>query len=181
MPISNEIQIISISDKIQIISIICTSVLSIIAIIISVLTLLQNNKMIFESNKPYISIFAKAISFTSPRIYLVLKNFGTSGATILDIEYDEVLDSYFKKKPFEHMKNIFIAPNQSFMYPLSKAEDLCKPIHFKIKYKYLNKTYIENHLVNFDHYNDICYLKVHDSKDIKELSEVLQEMTIQNL
>lgn len=81
MPISNEIQIISISDKIQIISIICTS----------------------------------------PHIYLVLKNFGTSGATILNIEYDEVLDTYFKRKPFEHMQNIFIAPNQSFMYPLSKA------------------------------------------------------------
>ena len=181
MPISNEIQIISISDKIQIISIICTSVLSIIAIIISVLTLLQNNKMIFESNKPYISIFTKAISFTSPHIYLVLKNFGTSGATILNIEYDEVLDTYFKRKPFEHMQNIFIAPNQSFMYPLSKAEDICQPIHFKIKYKYLNKIYCEDHTVSFDHYNDICYLKVHNSNDIKELSEVLQEMTIQNL
>lgn len=47
----------SCSDVIEIISIICSSILSIVAIVISVLTLVQNNKMIFESNKPNIVIF----------------------------------------------------------------------------------------------------------------------------
>lgn len=53
---------ISASDIIEIISIICSSILSIVAIIISVLTLVQNNKMIFESNKPNITIFSKILT-----------------------------------------------------------------------------------------------------------------------
>lgn len=171
----------SISDKIQIISIICTSVLSTIAIIISVLTLLQNNKMIFENNKPYITIFSKVINFTSPHTYLILKNFGLSGATILSVTYDEILNTYFKRKPFEHMRNIFIAPNQSYIYPLDFDENIDKSINFKIKYQYLNKIYTETHIVNFIHYKDICFIKTHTSKDLEELSEILQEMTIQEL
>lgn len=177
----NELQIISVSDKIQIISIICTSALSIIAIIISILTLVQNNKMIFESNKPYLSIFSKVINFSSPYLYLVLKNFGNSGATIIDIKYDNVLLSYLERKPFSNMKNVFIAPNQSFVYPLNFDKDLDKTINFQIHYKYLNKDYFENCVVNLNHYKDTCFTKIHSSKDIKELSEVLQEMVIQDI
>lgn len=169
------------SDIIQIISIICTSILSIIAIIISILTLIQNNKMIFESNKPYISIFSKVISFSSPHLYLVLKNFGASGAIILNIDYDEILDGYFERKPFKNMSNAFIAPNQSFVYPLTFDENLDKSINFTVTYKYLNKIYTESCIVNFSQYKDVCFIKTHSSKDIKELSEVLQEMIIQNI
>lgn len=172
---------------IDILSIIITSLLSIIAIIISVITLIQNNKMIFESSKPNITIFSKVINFTSPQTYLILKNFGTSGATILNIEYDSEIDGLFSKKPFINLQNVYIAPNQSFLYPLSLSKTkeyiLDKTLKFKINYKYLNKTYSENCNVAFNIYKDICYLKTHTSKniDFKELSEVLQEMTIQNL
>lgn len=169
------------SDKIQTISIICTSILSIIAILISVITLIQNNKMVFESNKPYISIFSKVISFSSPHLYLVLKNFGSSGATILNIDYNAELDTFFERKPFKNMKNVFIAPNQSFVYPLDFDKNIDSIINFKITYKYLNKTYVDNHCVNFSHYHDICFTKVHSSKDLRELSEVLQEIVMQDI
>lgn len=171
----------SVSDIIQIISIICTSLLSIVAIVISILTLVQNNKMIFESNKPYITVFPKVVSFTSPHYLLVLKNFGTSGATILNIEYDSILDSYFSRKPLEHMKNVFIAPNQSYVYPLHGHAKSIPTTNVKITYSYLNKTYTENCVVNFEQFEDVCYLKVHSSKDIVELSDVLQEITFQNI
>lgn len=170
----------SCSDVIQIISIVCTSLLSIVAIIISILTLIQNNKMIFESSKPSISIFSKVVSFTSPYSFIVLKNFGSSGATILSIEYDDVLNTYLKRKPFEHMKNVFIAPNQSYVYPLEPHKEPDTIINFKITYKYLGKTYTENCAVNFEQFKDVCYVKVHSSKDIQELSDILQEMTFQN-
>lgn len=171
----------STSDKIQILSIVCTSFLSIVAIIISVITLIQNNKMIFEGNKPNISIFSKIISFNSPHIFLVLKNFGSSGGIILNIEYDEVLNTYFDKKPFENMKNVFIAPNQSFVYPLDYNENIDKTISFKITYKYLNKIYTENHIVNFSLYHDLACVKFHSSKDLSEISEILQEGLIQDI
>lgn len=173
--------ILSSSDKIEIFSIIASLVTSIIAIIISILTLIQNNKMIFESNKPNISIFTKVISFSSPYLYLILKNFGNNGATIINIEYDNELNAYFERKPFKNMHNVFIAPNQSFVYPLDFDKDLDKSINFKIKYKYLKKDYVEICTVNLNHYKDICSTKIHNSNDLKELSEVLQEMTIQNI
>lgn len=171
----------SISDIIEIVSIICSSILSIVAIIVSVLTLIQNNKMIFESNKPNIVIFSKVINFTTPYSYLILKNFGNSGASIINIEYDKDLKSFFDKIPFKNLENTFIAPNQSFVYPLLPKIDLNETITFTINYKYLNKKYSENCTVSFEHYKNIAYTKVHSSKDIKELSSVLQEMVIQDI
>lgn len=175
----------TISDWLQLISIVCSSVLAIIAIVISIITVKQNSKMIFESSKPQITIFSKAISFTSPHNYLILKNFGLSGATIIDIEYDKSFDKYFPRPPFENIANVFIAPNQTFLYPLrldgTDEEIFNIATTFKIKYLYLNKEYIENYTVTFNQYKDICFLKVHDSEDLKELSAVLQEMTLQQL
>lgn len=171
----------SVSDKIEIASIICSSILSIVAIVISVVTLVQNNKMIFESNKPNIVIFSKVISFTTPYSYLILKNFGNSGATILNIQYDKDLKSFFDRVPFKNIENTFIAPNQSFAYPLLPSTKLDETINFTINYKYLNKEYSENCTVTFEHYKDITYTKIHSSKDIKELSDVLQEMIIQDV
>ena len=169
------------SDIIEIISIVCSSILSIVAIVISVLTLVQNNKMIFESNKPNIVIFSKVISFTTPYSYLILKNFGNSGATILNIQCDKNLKSFFDRVPFKNIENTFIAPNQSFVYPLLPNIKLDETISFAINYKYLNKEYSENCIVTFEQYKDITYTKIHSSKDIKKLSDVLQEMVIQDI
>lgn len=175
----------SCSDIINIISIICSSLLSIVAIVISVLTLIQNNKMIFESNKPYISIFSKVLNFTSPYPFLVLKNFGVSGAIILNIEYDEDLKNSFEREPFKNMNNIFIAPNQAFIYSLNQEKlDYDKVFNFKITYRYLNKTYTEDYQISFKQYLDIAYTKNHFKNcnaDTKEISDILQEMIIQNI
>lgn len=169
------------SDCLQLVSIICSSILSVIAIIVSVLALKQNNKMIFESNKPYISIFSKAISCQSTILYLVLKNFGKSGAIILNIDYDKNFDKNFDIPPFKNMENIFIAPNQSFAFPLDYNNNIDTIFNVQITYKYLNKIYIENHRVNFSHYLNIGFVKTHGSKDLKEISDILQEMIIQNI
>lgn len=171
----------STSEIIQIISIVCTSTLSIIAIIISVLTLIQNNKMIFESNKPYISVFTKAISFTSPTICLILKNFGNSGAKILSVTYDAPLENLASRPPFKNMKNVFIAPNQSFVYPLNIKNFLNEVINIKVNYQYLNKDYSETFLINFSHHTDMAFEKHHDTRDLEEISNVLQESVYQKI
>ena len=141
--------------------------------------------MIFESNKPNITIFSKVLYFTSPYPYLVLKNFGVSGATVLNIECDKELKNYLEREPFKNMKNVFIAPNQTFVYSLNYENfDYDKIFNFKITYKYLNKTYTEKHQVSFKQYLDIAYTKNHFrdcSNDTKELSNVFQEMIIQDI
>lgn len=164
---------------VDIVSIIVTSLLSIIAIIISVLTLKQNNKIIFENNKPYLSVFTRSISFTSPTICLVLKNFGNSGAKIINIDYDKKLEKLSRRPPFKNMKNVFIAPNQSFVYPLNVKDFLDEVINITVNYQYLNKTYTETFCINFLHYTDIEFQKQHSSKNLEELSNVLQEYVYQ--
>ena len=70
------------SDVIQLIGILASLITSVIAIIISVLTLKQNSKMIDETSRPYVAIYAKTTNFQSPQYYLVINNFGQTGATI---------------------------------------------------------------------------------------------------
>lgn len=74
------------SDVIQLIGILASLITSIIAIIISVLTLKQNSKMIDETSRPYVAIYAKTTNFQSTQYYLVIKNFGQTGATISSIK-----------------------------------------------------------------------------------------------
>lgn len=169
------------SDIIEIVSIICSSILSVVAIVISVLTLKQNNQMVFESNKPNIVIFAKMISFTTPYLCLILKNFGNSAATILSVESNESIINLADREPFKHIHNTFIAPNQSFVYPLDYKKDSINFIKFKITYNYLNKTYVEEQCVNLEHFNDICSTKSHSGDTTIEISNVLQESVIQQL
>lgn len=164
---------------IDIASIIVTSLLSTIAIVISVLTLKQNNKIVFESNRPYLAVFTKAVSFASPTICLVLKNFGNSGAKIINIDYDKQLEKLSKRPAFKNMKNVFIAPNQSFVYPLDVKNFNDDVINIKINYQYLNKTYAETYCINFSHYVDMGFEKQHSTKDLAELSNVLQESVYQ--
>lgn len=61
----------TISDVIQIIGILASLITSILAIVISVLTLKQNSKMIEESTRPYVAIYSKTTNFQSPQYYLV--------------------------------------------------------------------------------------------------------------
>lgn len=66
------------SDKVQVVGIIVSAVISVIAIFISVLTLRQNSKMIEESSRPVISIYSQSINAGTPMLFIVVKNFGSS-------------------------------------------------------------------------------------------------------
>src|SRR5699024_476457 len=75
------------SDIIEIISIIVSAVVSIVAIAISLKSLKQsritneqNNRLLEESTRPYITIYLDAITICEQTSYFVLKNFGNSPA-----------------------------------------------------------------------------------------------------
>ena len=71
-----EVNLMTTSDWIEIFGILASLITSIIAIIISVKTLQQNNKMIEESTRPYIVVCGKVINCQDPTFYLVIKNYG---------------------------------------------------------------------------------------------------------
>lgn len=107
------------SDVIQLIGILASLITSVIAIIISVLTLKQNSKMIDETSRPYVAIYAKTTNFQSPQYYLVIKNFGQTGATISSIKCspDISLHSLFEVITFHFpilQKHILLPANHLY-------------------------------------------------------------------
>ena len=61
------------TDIIEIIGIIASTTVSIVAIVISVMTLKQNSKMIKESTRPYVVVCGKTANYQEPRFYLIIK------------------------------------------------------------------------------------------------------------
>ena len=115
------------SDVIQLIGILASLITSVIAIIISVLTLKQNSKMIDETSRPYVAIYAKTTNFQSPQYYLVIKNFGQTGATISSIKCSPDITPFSIRSdhiPFSNFAETYIAPGQSFICNV-KAREFC--------------------------------------------------------
>lgn len=169
------------SDWIQIISIISTSILSVSAIIISVLTLKQNSKMIEESTRPYITIFPKTTNFTSIIPYLIIKNFGQSSGKIISFNCNQNLSNFATYEPFKNLVGTTLTPGQSLSTAFLKGNICNELLEFTITYKYGNKTYVETISIDFKQFKGLCCAKNHSSNDLKEISDILQEMTIQNL
>ena len=84
----------SVSDWINLSLSILSFILAVISVITVVITLRQNHKMIEESNRPYISIYGDETNFSSPQFYIVIKNFGKTGAIIKSLECDIDLSKY---------------------------------------------------------------------------------------
>ena len=68
------------SDWVQISGIILSTTVGFIAILISIFTLRQSNKMIEESSRPIVSVYTNTFNPGMPMFYLVVKNYGQSSA-----------------------------------------------------------------------------------------------------
>ncbi len=174
----------SASDKIEVIGIGASFILSAIAIIISVLTLRQNSKMIEESTRPYITIYSNVTDFQNLVYYLVLKNFGQSGAEITSFKCNQDLSKYcyddvkFARVPFKNIEGTFLTPGQMFKYPIdsTKLKD-AEPLKFEISYKSSTHTYIEKITVNCAADLGVLHLRAStQGKELKAISYALQDI-----
>lgn len=92
---------------------------SVLGIVISVITLIRDHCIRNDSLRPYVVCTTKAITVQKiTYCYLVLKNFGQTGAYITSVRATPGLKSFFAFKaqnnPFSNMKMQFIAPGQSY-------------------------------------------------------------------
>lgn len=142
---------------------------SVLAIVISVLSLIKTNKSMRNANKPYIVVFVKYIrSSKSYLTYLVVKNFGKTGAYIKSIKanpdiYTEWYSKRYKNNPFERFHNQLIAPGQSYASCISIETSVIAELEdkqFKLSVEFTdlnNKFYTEtfdidlNPFYSFDH------------------------------
>lgn len=115
-----------------------STILAIIPIIISVLTLLQNNKMIEESTRPVISVYTQRIYYNNrSSLYLVVKNFGSSTAYMTKFTAEPNLnDCYGFQAPrnyIDDLNSCVIAPNQSRICYL-EYKALPEKVKFSLEY-----------------------------------------------
>ena len=133
----------STSDAIQIVGIICTSVLSIVSVAIAILTLRQNSRMIEESLRPYVVISYEVINTGSPNTFFLLKNYGQSGAKIIDFKCDTELTDEDVNYQFSKIPGTYLAPQQKKLYWFDCNAFKNPEIEFEISYQSQNKIYRE--------------------------------------
>lgn len=178
----------SVSDWINLSLAILSFILAAISVVTVVITLRQNHKMIEESNRPYISIYGDETNFSSPQFYIVLKNFGKTGAIIKSLECDIDLSKYSYQTgivPFQHIIGTLLAPNQNFICNIDNkklGEDDIEIINFSITYSANGKTYKENYPVNYKALKKNITTKSENStNELKVISYTLQEMVQKDL
>lgn len=171
-------------DCLQMITILITTSTAIASIIIAVLTLRQNEKMIEESTRPYIVIYSTTTNFQEPIYKLIIKNFGQSGATIRSFHSSHDLSEFTfgsdKRRPFEDLKNIFIAPGQSIICAIDYRKLMDENVDilsFNIKYETENKSYNEDINLNVKAFkNQTSPKSSTKDKELKIISYTLQEL-----
>lgn len=177
----------SISDWLEFFGILASLITSIIAILISILTLRQNSKMIKESTRPYIIICGKTINCQEPSFYLVLKNYGASGAIITKFNCNYNLANFSISSsltPFEHICGTFIAPNQSMITNLNKNTLFSEEriLKFDIEYKQNNKKYTDHFEIVLNAYKDLIQTRASTKdKELRNISYALQDLVEKHL
>ena len=184
------IKVFSPSDFIEIIGIIMSLITSIIAIVVSIKTLRQNNKMIEESTRPYITISKETVCVNNPHEYFLLKNYGSSGAYIKCIECNTNLDNIGSAfglndrngNPFFYLKNTFLAPNQSICAAFNSKEIENYNIVFTIHYSSETRKYETQIPLNLKQDYNILHTKDTSKENGLELiAKSLQENIVKNL
>lgn len=166
---------ISTSDLIQIIGIIISLISGIIAIVISVLTLRQNNKMIENSTRPYVVIYNDLVNGAgTPIQFLIIKNFGQTAAKINSIEIlPKDIDFTYSKQLFSNMSDQIIAPGQSYSTAF-KLSEACSDTVLSIKINYSTDriSYSETFSISQKAISDHIHSKV-KSNDISHSLEII--------
>ena len=151
------------SVVVDVISIIASSVLSIVAIIISIKTLKQSNESIMESSRANIVFYVDTL--TGSKQFLTMKNFGNSVGKILSVKITPKPD--YTKSPLLSgnsnpilidYSNIVLAPNQCIKswFPFSQYPDKKFKVH--IEYETLGKTYKEDYSIDLSYIEAIDYI-----------------------
>lgn len=78
-------------------------------------------------------IYNDIVSADSPIQYLIMRNFGNSSATIIDLHLLYTGDPKYSKTLFSHMKGQVIAPGQSYSTAF-KFDDYSTVIEAKVSY-----------------------------------------------
>lgn len=172
----------TVSDWINATLCVLSFILAAISVIAVVLTLKQNNKMIKNSTRPYVSVVCQVTNFQSPAFYLVLKNYGNSGAEIKSFKSSIDLSQYSfhtECTPFGMIEGTFIAPNQSILCNLDTIKLAREVEAFEVEIEYTDgiNTFCELYPINFKAYTQNVQTRASTKdKELKIISYTLQDL-----
>lgn len=141
-------QALTVSDQIQILSLIVSLIGTLVAIGIAVHSNIKTNRMVYEANKPIINVSLEYFQDTNKRdYYLCIKNVGASTALITSITYSP--DAIFIRGD-KYLKTICpcsINPGQKLITSCILA-DYEQPINFDISYTWAKKKFKQTTILN---------------------------------
>jgi len=160
-----------VSDIIQLCSVMVAVFIGIVSIIISVVTLKQNSKMIEESTRPNITIYADSIYIITNHLYLIIKNFGKSTGKIISFTCNYDLREYVHFKdtiPFSDLNGFSLVSQQKIYaaFDVGKMlEDCISNLTFIIEYESELKVYSEKIDIDISTYANLEHLRIADCKE----------------
>lgn len=171
------------SDWINVVLCVLSFLLAAISVVTVVIMLKQNHKMIQNSTRPYIVAMAQITNFQEPTFYLVLKNFGASGAIIQEMTCSIALNEVsFRDEmtPFNNIEGTFLAPGQkitSSLYAKRFKEKGIREFTIHLRYTDGIKVYEEDYPINYKAYiENVCTRASTKDKELRTISYALQDL-----
>ncbi|MDE1549485.1 hypothetical protein [Jeotgalibaca caeni] len=162
-----------------------SSFLSIVAIIISVVAVVKtskdNNRILEENSRAYISIYTEALIANRNHFYIVIKNFGNTNAHIESIEVDNKTREMIKlgnKDYIDRIVNNQLAPKQSITHLVSKHKNDFDSNHiskFKITYTSGRKIYSDIFEFNLSWNSTMPSISISTADYDKQFLELYQD------
>lgn len=135
--------------------------ISLVAVAISLATLVQNRNMVEESTRPYIVFRTITTFFKDPKIVFMIKNYGETAAIISSLTTEPHLSTYQVRDkaipPFNRIIGSLLAPGQSQICHINKDAIEKNPvlnvtISYKTKFREYSDTFEINLAGEFDNY-----------------------------
>ena len=154
--------------------------LAAISVITVIVTLKQNNRMIEESTRPYVTA---RIEHIGNIFYLCIKNYGQSAAMIKKIKInDNVRKVLFKqfRDVFSDLEDSTMPPGYSYMTAISQDEVSGEEniLEMDISYESTAKKYDEHIRINLDAHKQalVGRTNVKPGEELKVIARVLQDI-----
>lgn len=159
--------------------------LAILSIIFVIITIHQNNRVLENSTRPYLSIYADTINSKRLKTYLILKNYGNSPAVISNLSCNQDMKNWSfhsQYPPLVNLDGATINPNQKILYLINTEnnKNINTPLEFKIKYTgtkknfcFFTKHYSETVVINVQAHVD--KITIHAKDELISCIQVLCE------
>lgn len=143
----------------------------------------MTKKSIEDANKPNIACYIDMVEVGYFQKYFIIKNFGRTPATIIDIKFDPFIEGLGRNGKIDSLKGSVLAPNQKAITTIKVDEK--RKFSVTITYKDLQNNVTTNtYELNSGFSSDLMYIDSNMSSlsdDTNAIRNMLHQYTKRNL